>query len=688
MHLLNLPPELLQSIFDYSSVTNCLQTAYTCRTLFEVLSNYRKGILYQLSQLPSPPSGTLGTSNATHNSSNTNSNSDDDDLGSKSTAELSILLRRRAAQNLCGANFHANQSIYTFGEGAPIIDTLASTIRPGHGGDPNVALVQKGVPRVYLYFVSGGQVVPRGVLEPVVVWPGKVEVLKVVFGEEGDMISVLQRFTPLPEGGGVDENKAASGNANANGNASVDGAAGSKHIFEEEAMKPYRKESTQLVHYRRRKPGSRYSRVTISAFPGQDEYRPLAIAVANRHLVAISWQHKQHLDRSMVIVHGAYPDAPTEDMKIAYQVYNDNTIIDEDGTMPYDNRYQRPRNTGSIEPIIQMRFNDNASQLLYYHPSSTIYGHFQRIELEYGSTTTTSGLLRNSCWVKYYNTDSASDFGDAVKFTIAIPFFSTHETHSHDPTRELCYWKYLALGTATDKHGELIACILMSEAHCRSSNCQHTENLDRGRRLDNWRVVARLAGYSTSVNSLPGIVAASPRATRLAIANWKTITVWPMDPHAIIERNAAGVYPENMIDVDVTGAVLLEPVVLESEAVCFMLRFAEGEDEIISLTDRGVIRWEIGAGSMGRREVSVLGIEDGVGVDGEESEEEGEEKEKEKRKGLDMGVDMDDEDISVSEDDGEGENGNEVNVDEDEQDYDVDDDDEDVEMDDDDVMRI
>ncbi|OAX77867.1 hypothetical protein ACJ72_07829 [Emergomyces africanus] len=663
MHLLNLPPELLQSVFDYSSVTNCLQAAYACHTLFAVLSNYRKGLLYQLSQLPSPRSNSLSTVNASDNgsSSSSSSNDNDNDLSSKCTADLYLLLRRRAAQNLCGANFHANLSIYTFGEGALIIDTLASTIRQAHGEDPNVALVQKGASRVYLYSVKGGQVVPRGVLEPVVVWPGKVEVIKVVFGEEGNVISVLQRFTPLPEEDGVDENKTANGNGNGDGDGDGDGdgVSGSKHIFEEEAMKPYRKESTQLVHYRRSKPGSRYSRVTISVFPGQNEYRPLAIAVADRHLVAISWQHKQHLDRRMVIVHAAYPDTATEDMKIAYQVYNDNTIIDEDGTMPYDNRYQRPRNTGSIDPIIQMSFNDNATQLLYYHPSSTIYGHFQRIELEYGSTTTTSGLIRNSCWVKYYNSDhNASDLDDAVKFTIAIPFFSTHETRSHDPNHELCYWKYLALGTATDKHGELIACILMSEAHCRSFNCQHIENLDRGRRLDNWRVVARLAGYSTSVSSLPGIVAASRQATRLAIANWKTITVWPMDPHAIIERNATGVYPENMIDVDVTGAVLLEPVVLESEAVCFMLRFAEGEDEIISLTDRGVMRWDISAGAVGRREVSVLGIAEKSGADEVESEVGGGERDGE---GVGMDVDM-------NEDEDEQDHDVDVDVDEDEDD--------------------
>lgn len=189
------------------------------------------------------------------------------------------------------------------------------------------------------------------------------------------------------------------------------------------------------------------------------------------------------------------------------------------------------------------------------------------------------------------------------------------------------------------------------------------------------------------MNSLPGIVAASPRATRLAIANWKTITVWPLEPHAIIERNAGDVYPENMIDAGVTGTVLLEPMVLESEAVCFMLRFAEGEDEIVSLTDRGVMRWEIGAGAVGRKEGVVLEVQDGVRGSEVESEEEGEGegkgkgKKKRKGKGGDVNVGIDGEEIFIYE--GEGENGNEMDDDEDERDYDVDGD-EDEEMEDDD----
>ncbi|ODH48730.1 hypothetical protein GX48_05165 [Paracoccidioides brasiliensis] len=593
MPLLNLPPELLQPIFDFCSVTSCLQAAYTCRTLFIFFSNYRKGLLHQLSRLPSYPNTT------------TNGTNDCTDLSSKTTAELFLLLRRRAAQQLCGANFHANQSVYTFGEGQPVIDTLASAIRP-QLGDPNVALVQKGFPHVYLYFISGGQVLARDVLQPVMAWPGRVEVIKVVFGDDGHTISVLQRYIPLQEGESED------GNENWNERRP-------DHPFVEEAMKPYRKESTQLVHYRRLPSRLGYSRVTISAFPALDQYRPLAMAVADRDLVAISWQHRRDPAKRKVIVHTEYPDAVAANLKISYQVYNNCVIIDKYGTIPYNNNLAHQRNAGYMEPVIQMSLNDNSTQLLYYHPSSTIYSSYQHMNVEYGSMNFTSGLLRNSCWVHYYHLDRFHNYDDwlDLMFTVAIPFFSTHHTYTEPSNREFCHWKYLTLGTATDENGKLVACLLKAEAHCRSHNCQHEENLDRGRRFDTWAVVARLAGYSMSVNSLPGIVATSRSAMRLAIANWKTIKVWAINPEAIIENNLDGVYPPNMID-EVTTAVLLEPIVLESDAVCFMMRFTEEGDEIVALTDRGVMRWEIGAGSYGRREKGVLEIPNAV----EEEEEE------------------------------------------------------------------
>ncbi|PGH00491.1 hypothetical protein AJ79_08182 [Helicocarpus griseus UAMH5409] len=654
MNLLDLPPELLQPIFDFSPITSCLQAAYSCKTLFNVLSTYRKGLLHQLSQIPSYPTPT----------------DNDSTLSSKSTSELFLLLRRRAAAQLYGANFNADQCVYTFGSSssnngqdgitAPVIDTLASAIRST--GTPNAALVQKGSPRVFLYSISDGQVVPSQVLEPVVEWPGTVEILKVVFSADGMMVSVLQKFRPA-EDATMSTAMGDVGNGSRN--------RGSNHPFVEEAMKPYRRESTQLVHYRRATPFSpRYSRVTISAFPGQDDYHPLAVAVAHRYLAAISWQHKRHLDRRMIVVHAAHPDPATEDMKIAYQVYNDCTIITQDGNTPYSDRHQRPRPPSPPEPIIQMTFNDNATQLLYYHPSSTIYGHFQRLgPLEYGSISTTSVLFHNRAFVNYYHHNHPdAPPANPLRFTIAIPFFSTHATITDPSTntaqnqnqpaviRQVCVWTYLSLGTAHDAiTGELVACLLRATARCRTSSCGHVQNLDRGRRLEEWSVVARLAGYSTSVNTLPGIVATSPRATRLAIANWKTITVWAVEPGVIIgggegdgdggyggvgdadtdadaDADADGdgdgdgdgnarVYPANMVDEGVTGEVLLEPVVLESEAVCFGLAFA-GEDEIVALTDRGVVRWGIGAGAVGRRGRGVLGVVEGV--EWEEWEEMGE----------------------------------------------------------------
>ncbi|KAK2748208.1 hypothetical protein FQN55_004484 [Onygenales sp. PD_40] len=651
MSLLDLPPELLQPILGFCTTTSSLQAAYSCKTLFSLLSSYRRGLLHHLSQLPGYTP----------------------ELETKPNPELFLELRKRAASQLCGADMHADMDVYTF-EGGPI-DTRASAIRSWSAGNgPNVALVQKGSQRVCLYDLSSGKLTPYAVLEPVVMFPGKIEVLLIVFSDDG-MVSVLQRYTPLEETerggdeGGGDEHAANEG--------SNSGSSSSSQHFVEEAMRPYRKQSTQLVHYRRSPKSSRFSRVTISAFPAQDEYRPLALAVAHRYLAAISWQHKEDADRRMVVIHPAHPDSSLDKMKIAYQVYNDCPIIDDEGTMPYDNRYQRPRNTGDIEPIVQMSFNDNDSQLLYSYPSSPIYKHFQRINLDYGSVNQTSGLLRNICLVRYYPDMNR----DELKFAIAIPFFSTHRTYHATPALEMCHWRYLSLGTAREgTDPRLVACLLRSEAHCRSAHCQHIENLDRGRRFIEWTVVARLAGFSMSDSSLPGIVATSPRSTRIAIANWKTISIWPLLPEAVIDGDTTGgsgvYYPQNMID-ETTGVVALSPIVLRSEAVVFMLRFTEREDELVALTDRGVVRWDVGPRASGGRG-EVLGVPPQVEV-GEESESESEsEEEMEGEEERDDGEDGSE--MSVDEDEHEDEDEDE---DEDDDDDDDEDEDEDEDMEDD-----
>lgn len=246
---------------------------------------------------------------------------------------------------------------------------------------------------------------------------------------------------------------------------------------------------------------------------------------------------------------------------------------------------------------MDLSFNDRSSQLLYHHRAQTLYGSFQRIDTLRLSAST---IYRNTCAVQF--SDSLS-----LPFSISIPFFGTHRTLSRDGI-QMCNWRYLSFGIATHRaENWTVACLLRSEAFCQSRNCGHILNLDRGRRFAEWTVVGHLWGYQDSTSSLGCIVAASPRGTRIAVANWNIIYVWALEPNALIRENADDFYRPSSRS-ESTGAVEIRPIVLSSEAVCFKLRFMENEDELLALTDRGVMHWNLSPLAKGEKSIQSLAL--------------------------------------------------------------------------------
>ncbi|KAL2000912.1 hypothetical protein VTN02DRAFT_2466 [Thermoascus thermophilus] len=212
-----------------------------------------------------------------------------------------------------------------------------------------------------------------------------------------------------------------------------------------------------------------------------------------------------------------------------------------------------------------------------------------------GQKPTSARTYLNVCRVPF--TESLT-----LPFAIDIPFFGTHATENADPSFQVCHWKYLAFGTATHREENwTVACLLRSEARCRATHCNHVLNLDRGRRFADWTIVARLWGYRKPSNSLGNIVAASCRGTRIAVANWKEIYIWALEPRALIENNENGFYPPCWSSTNPPGIVELRPIVLRVEAVCFKLWFGPLEDELFALTDRGLMHWYLGPRGTGLR---------------------------------------------------------------------------------------
>jgi hypothetical protein len=129
--------------------------------------------------------------------------------------------------------------------------------------------------------------------------------------------------------------------------------------------------------------------------------------------------------------------------------------------------------------------------------------------------------------------------------------------------------------------------------------------------------VAQLADLD--LDNIPSIglkLAVSPRAQRIAISNWRTLFVYPLDPNAFLDPGY-GLCDENHIPGDYAyfescgqefyengeckeDCVLLKPITLECKGVIFGLEW-RNEDELWGLTEEGVVRWRIGVGTEGRR---------------------------------------------------------------------------------------
>lgn len=250
------------------------------------------------------------------------------------------------------------------------------------------------------------------------------------------------------------------------------------------------------------------------------------------------------------------------------------------------------------QPLTDLAFNDSCSELLYYYRGQTLYGLSQRI------FTSDHGAFErpqnNTCTVRFAESN--------LPFSIAVPFFGARYIYE-EHNSVTCSRKYLTFGTATCRyptHGtsqeELwtVACLLRSEIQCHVRNCEHTVDLDGGRQLDNWTVAARLWGFQKPSNSLGCIVAVSTRGTRLAVANWDFLYVWALEPEELIEDNANGFYGPFSRST-MTKMIELRPILLQLHAVCFKLRFLERENELLALTDRGVMYWDLSSSGNGEK---------------------------------------------------------------------------------------
>ncbi|OOQ85783.1 hypothetical protein PEBR_23814 [Penicillium brasilianum] len=567
--VLNLPTELVQLILQSCDTPTYLQLALSCRSLYEMATKSRELVLYQLCQTPGCT----------------------DDIDTLPTEDLIKGLMQHSHQELFGSEHFTDRKLIDFPKKK--LDARASSL-----DNPvlrNRALLAfQGDETVYFVDIRAGTVSLRRRLESPAKRFGTIQVLRTAFNSSGAY--VLHRFQPFP-----------------------DEQLDITHPFVQQAMRSYSQGSIFLAYYSFDSPTDA---VRLYDFHDEQDYDPIALAAHGDEKFAISWQHRQRAQDHHVSIYLAEDPDEDEDEGDEVDDENEGNEQEENDGEPeassqrsktvsniicssYDCYALTEMNDGRSSdaaltgkgPTTKLVFNDRGFQLLHHYRAHTLFSSFQKLHSIPGTPEPT--VRNNACVVEY----SPSLM---LQFAIGIPFFATHRNGIESPVPGTCHWQYLTVGIATHRVEHwTVACLLKSESNPQAFRCGHVMNLDRGRRFDHWTTVAQLGGYQESNTSEGSLIAASPLGTRIAIASWNTVTVWALEPRVLVDEEA-GHYPESWINS--AGLTELRPAAIQLDAVCLQLKFTDNENELVAITDRGLMLLDIRPSGRGVQTVELRDI--------------------------------------------------------------------------------
>ncbi|EEP77740.1 predicted protein [Uncinocarpus reesii 1704] len=483
-------------------------------------------------------------------------------LDSLSTEELFLILKARTAEHLYGANFHSDLTNYIFKTG--IIDNCASALREGK--DPNAALVEKGGSRVLLYHIQSGEAKLRNILEAPYERPGRVKIVKAVFCRDGS-VAVLQKYEPIQLPGEAETERV--------------------HPFVEEATRPFKTAGYHLIIYHHASEPAKVPRVTFAAFRDVQGYHPTAVDVWDLSTVAIAWEHDIVYADRMILLHTipVHGDV-TEDPANIFLTYQSTRLTSES-------------ELGVIPSIVRIDLNDHASQVLYYQSSTTLYNRYVNLPAPNSTSPESLHWTRNVC--------NASFNQRFIPFSIGVPFYCTHETRPQN-NRDYCHWKYLALGIGTHPVEKRDGCVLAPlRSHLPALIAVGTFQTSTGADVSTGGPSSLAYGAIRSATT--PFPESSPHLPEGSVSQSQT-GMWST---VILEGDQGDeweYYPQHMKSAD--GVVELKPVILQPGAVCFSLQFSRSEDELIALTDKGLMKWDLGPAGRGFKVKKLLDMEDKV----------------------------------------------------------------------------
>lgn len=502
----NLPDELTIQILLKASTPTFIQLTRTSKKFFNVALQNRKLILHHLEQLPGDKKKLR-----------------DDALDSQ---QLFLLLRQRASNVLTGTNFTANMHEYITRDVAIIPN--ASSVGGLDADYVRMALCFKDTADIRQY--TSNCAIKEKIKQ--ISAPG-TKVLKLI--QWGRFVSVLcssplRKEDDLSDASDSDKSDSETEILNKppfspTANARLQRLGKQGKGRNDRLLKILKVEHRyQVIHF------DVYTMEDSQIFeimpPG--DMVPRDFAVESRSLCAVLWDKETPGDR------------PTEDANIV--TYTIDTHMED---LVYEQKTVWPK-TGKPTRNDGESDDDDAPENL--PERIAFYRDGRRIKIYEAGGVVPYQIFSTSTsqYDQYASTNVISFEGFSVH--VDTPFFGTHTTQFDDYSQQsFCFQHHLCLGVATlnlnngaNENEVKVLCILRSQNKSYPENCEHRINLSKMTHVsaNNSTIAARLWGWEESHSNFSGknTVAVSPGGTRIAIAMWNKVLVYPLNPKILCDE--------------------------------------------------------------------------------------------------------------------------------------------------------
>lgn len=502
----NLPDELTIQILRRASTPTFIQLTRTCKKFFDIARQNRKLLLYHLEQLPGEKTKFRD--------------------GVLDNRQLFLLLRQRASNVLTGINFTANMHEYLTRD-VPILPA-ASSVGGLDAEYVRMALCFKGTADIRQY--TSNCVIKEKIKQ--ISSPG-TKVLKLI--QWGRFVSVLcstpvRRGDELSDSSDTDSSDSETEMLNyppftPTANARLQRFGKQSKGRNDRLLKILKVEQRyQVIHF------DVYTMEDSQIFeiipPG--DMIPRDFAVQDCTICAVLWDKEtsggRPTDDANIVTY-------TIDSRMEDLVYEQKTVWPKTGK-PARNDGESDDEDGPENLPERISFFKDGRRIKLYEAGGVV-------PYEIFSTSTTQ-------YDQYATTNVISFEGFSVH--VDTPFFGTHTTQLDEHNQHsFCFQHHLCLGVATlnlsngaSEDEVKVLCILRSQNRFYPEGCDHRVSLSRMTHIsaNNSTIAARLWGWEETPSNFSGknTVAVSPGGTRIAIAMWNKVLVYPLNPKILCDE--------------------------------------------------------------------------------------------------------------------------------------------------------